>query len=49
MVADGPHCKIDLKSSHCQILSDQKAKKEQQNSQPIPVVRDVDNRMIQRN
>jgi TusA-related sulfurtransferase len=50
MVADDPDCKIELKSFHCQILNDhQELKKEQQNYKPIPVIRKVDNGMIQRN
>ena len=50
MVADDPDCKIKLKSFHCQILNDHQAlKKEQQNYKAIPVIRMVDNGMIQRN
>jgi len=50
MVADDPDCKIELKSFHCEILNDHQAlKKEQQNYKPIPVIRKVDDGMIQRN
>jgi hypothetical protein len=50
MVADDPDCKIELKSFHCEILNDHQAlKKEQHNYKPIPVIRNVDNGMIQRN
>jgi len=39
-----------LKSFHCQILNDPQAlKNEQQNYKPAPVIRKVDNGMIQRN
>jgi hypothetical protein len=50
MVADDPDCKIKLKSFHCQIINDHESlKKEQQNYKPIPVIRKVDDGMIQRN
>jgi TusA-related sulfurtransferase len=50
MVADDPDCKIELKSFHCEILNDhERLKKEQQNYKAIPVIRKVDNGMIQRN
>jgi TusA-related sulfurtransferase len=50
MVGDDPDCKIELKSFHCQILNDhEKLKKEQHNYKAIPVIRKVDNGMIQRN
>jgi len=50
MIADDPDCKIALKSFHCKILNDHAAlKKEQENYKPIPVIRNVDNGMIQRN
>jgi TusA-related sulfurtransferase len=50
MVADDPNCKIELKSFHCEILNDhERLKKEQQNYKAIPVIRKVDNGMIQRN
>ena len=39
-----------MKSFHCQILNDPQAlKNEQQNYKPTPVIRKVDNGMIQRN
>lgn len=50
MVADNPDCKIELKSFHCQILNDHQAlKQKQKNYKPIPVIRKVNNGMIQKN
>lgn len=50
MVADDPHCKIELKAFHCEILNDHEAlKKEQENYKDIPVIRKLDNAMVQRN
>lgn len=50
MVADNPDCKIDLKAFHCEILNDHDAlKKEEENYKDIPMVRKLDNSMIQRN
>ena len=50
MVADDPDCKIELKAFHCEILNDHKAlKKEQENYKEIPLIRKLDNAMVQRN
>ncbi len=50
MVADNPDCKIALKTFHCEILNDHDAlKKEQENYKKIPVVRKLDNSMVQQN
>lgn len=50
MVADDPDCKIDLKSFHCKIINDHEAlKKEQEKYKEIPLIRKLDNAMVQRN
>ncbi|MCE7043827.1 conjugal transfer protein MobC [Dyadobacter sp. CY312] len=50
MVADDPTNKIALKTFHCEIQNDHDAlKREEESYQPIPVVRTVDQAMIQRN
>jgi hypothetical protein len=50
MVADDPENKIELKTFHCEILNDHEAlKKEQENYKEIPVIRKLDNVMVQRN
>jgi len=50
MVADDPDCKITLKAFHCEILNDHEAlKNEQDNYKEIPVIRKLDNAMVQRN
>jgi hypothetical protein len=50
MVADDPTNKIALKTFHCEIQNDHEAlKKEEESYQPIPVIRTVDQAMIQRN
>jgi len=50
MVADDPNQKIELKTFHCEIINNHKAlKKEQENYKEIPVVRRLDNTMVQRN
>jgi TusA-related sulfurtransferase len=50
MVADDPDCKIELKSFHCSILNNHAAlKQEQDNYEEIPVIRKLDNAMVQRN
>jgi len=50
MVADDPHQKIELKAFHCQILNDHEAlKKEQENYVEIPIIKKLDNTIIQRN
>jgi hypothetical protein len=50
MVADDPTEKIELKAFHCQILNDHQAlKDEQERYKEIPIVRTLDNAMVQRN
>jgi hypothetical protein len=50
MVADDPHQKIELKAFHCQLLNDHQAlKREQESYKEIPVIRSLDNAMVQRN
>ncbi|MFT3932798.1 MAG: conjugal transfer protein MobC [Chitinophagaceae bacterium] len=50
MVADDPTNKIDLKTFHCSIKNNHAAlQSEQENYQPLPVVRQVENTMVQRN
>lgn len=50
MVADDPDNKIELKTFHCEILNDHKAlKHEQENYKEIPVLRKIDNSIVQRN
>ncbi len=50
MVADNPDEKIALKSFHCSIINDHDALKvEEERYKPIPVIRQVDNIMVQRN
>ena len=50
MVADDPDCKIELKTFHSEIVNDHEAlKKEQDDYIDIPVIRKVDNSMVQRN
>src|ERR1700744_2230876 len=50
MVADDPDNKIDLKTFHCEILNDHDAlKKEQDDYKQIPLIRKLDNSMVQRN
>ncbi|MDI1304101.1 MAG: conjugal transfer protein MobC [bacterium] len=50
MVADDPDCKIELKTFHCEIINDHDAlKKEEDNYKDIPVIRKIDNAMVQRN
>jgi type IV secretory pathway TraG/TraD family ATPase VirD4 len=50
MVADNPDCKIDLKAFHCEIINDHDALKKQTDSyQEIPLVRKLDNAIVQRN
>ena len=50
MVADNPDQKIELKSFHCEIINDHKAlQKEQDDYQEIPVIRNLDSSMVQRN
>lgn len=50
MVADDPDCKIELKTFHSEIINDHQALKiEQDQYVNIPVIRKVDNAMVQRN
>ncbi|WEK21316.1 MAG: conjugal transfer protein MobC [Candidatus Pedobacter colombiensis] len=50
MIADNPDERIDLKAFHCQIINDHDAlKAEEETYKPIPVIRQVDNSMVQRN
>ena len=50
MVADDPDCKIELKSFHCAIQNDhEKLKLEEQNYKPLPIVRQVNNGIVQKN
>jgi hypothetical protein len=50
MVADDPDCKIDLKTFHCQILNDHEIlKDEHETDEEIPVIRKLDNTIVQQN
>ena len=50
MVADDPNEKIELKAFHCQIQNDHEAlKNEQDRYKEIPVVRKLDNAIVQKN
>ena len=50
MVADDPDNKIDLKTFHCEILNDHEALKDEQDSyKEIPVIRKLDNAVVQKN
>ncbi|MNF43139.1 hypothetical protein D3C84_242120 [compost metagenome] len=50
MVADDPDCKIELKTSHCDIINDHAAlRKEEENYTDIAVIRKLDNAIVQRN
>lgn len=50
IVADNPDCKIELKTFHSEIINDHDAlKKEQESYEDIPVIRKIDNSMVQRN
>ena len=50
MIADDPDCKIALKAFHCEILNDHEAlKKEQDSYKDIPIIRKLDNAMVQQN
>ncbi|MDN5289051.1 MAG: Type secretory system Conjugative transfer [Mucilaginibacter sp.] len=50
MVADNPDCKIDLKAFHCEIINDHDAlKKEIDGYEDIPMVRQLDHTIVQRN
>src|ERR1700744_5186072 len=50
MIADNPDEKIELKTFHCEVINDHEAlKKEQENFKEIPVIRKLDNSIVQRN
>jgi hypothetical protein len=50
MVADDPDCKIELKAFHSTLQNDHSAiQKEQANYLPLPVIRQVNNTMVQQN
>ncbi|RPD44075.1 conjugal transfer protein TraG [Paracnuella aquatica] len=50
MVADNPDQKIELKAFHCQLSNDHDAlKKEQEHYEEIPIIKKLDNTIIQRN
>jgi hypothetical protein len=50
MVADDPDNKIELKAFHCEIINDHAAlKKETDGYKEIPIIRSIDNSMVQRN
>jgi type IV secretory pathway TraG/TraD family ATPase VirD4 len=50
MVADNPEEKIDLKTFHCEITNDHVSLKNEEDSyKDIPVIRKIDNAIVQRN
>lgn len=50
MITADPDCKIELKAFLCEILNDHNAlKKEQKNYKNIPVIRWLNNAMVERN
>jgi len=50
MTADNPDCRIELKTFHCEIINDhEKIKKETDNYKEIPIIRTIDNVIIQKN
>jgi len=50
MIADDPDRKIDLKAFHCNIINNhEELKKQQDKYKEIPVIRKLDNSMVQRN
>jgi hypothetical protein len=50
MIADDPFQKIELKAFHCEIINNhEELKKEQDKYEEIPVIRKIDNSMVQRN
>jgi hypothetical protein len=50
MTADNPDCRIELKTFHCEIINDhEKIKQETDNYQEIPIIRTIDNVIIQKN
>jgi len=50
MTADNPDCRIELKTFHCEIINDhEKIKKETDNYKEIPIIRTIDNVIVQKN
>ena len=50
MITADPDCKIEMKAFLCEILNDHNAlKKEQKNYKNIPVIRWLNNAMVERN
>ena len=50
MIADDPDCKIELKTFHSSIINDHAALKAEQDAyKEIPVIRKLDNSIIQKN
>lgn len=50
MTADNPDCRIELKTFHCEIINDhEKIKKETAAYKEIPIIRTIDNVIIQKN
>jgi hypothetical protein len=50
MIADDPHCKIELKTFHSEIVNDHEGlRKEEENYIDIAEIRKLDNAMVQRN
>ncbi|WP_369014133.1 conjugal transfer protein MobC [Flavobacterium anhuiense] len=50
MTADNPDCRIELKTFNCEIINDhEKIKKETDNYKEIPVIRTIDNVIVQKN
>ena len=50
MVADNPDEKIELKAFHCSIINDHQAlQAEEKSYRPIPIIRKIDNSIVQRN
>lgn len=50
MTADNPDCRIELKTFHCEIVNDhEKIKKEMDNYKEIPIIRTIDNVIVQKN
>ncbi|MFC4390670.1 conjugal transfer protein MobC [Flavobacterium quisquiliarum] len=50
MTADNPDCRVELKTFHCEIINDhEKIKKETDNYKEIPIIRTIDNVIVQKN
>ncbi len=50
MTADNPDCRIELKTFHCEIVNDhEKIKKEMDNYKEIPIIRTIENVIVQKN